>query len=545
MERKVIDVSHWTTITDWNKLKSAVAGVIMKATDGTRWVDEKFGQFADKCTQLGIPFGVYCYSQAKSAQEGLAEAEYLLKAINGYKLSYPVYFDSEQQGTNSSARVAAQAFCERIEKAGYWAGIYASESWFNANLNGFDKYTKWVAKYGVNDGQPHTKPSVSGVMGMWQYTDKGRCDGTSGNVDLNIQYQELGGGPKIAGTTISSNTNLNAAPYSNEFVDKYVNSRIGRSIDDDGAYGTQCVDGFRDWNNYIGVGAYPTGGPKGSGSAYHYWLNRNDVAKTKNNYDFITDWRQLRNGDWVMWPKSAALPYGHIAMYYNGKAFGQNQNGRNDGFTLQNWDFSKMCGALRWKKLITGSGSTPTPVKKSNDVIAQEVIDGKWGDGDTRKSKLQAAGYDYNAIQTIVNQKLSGATKKSNDVIAQEVIDGKWGSGDDRKRRLQAAGYNYDTIQSIVNQKLGANKKSNEVIAQEVMDGKWGNGDDRKRRLQAAGYDYNAIQSIINGKYRKSNTVIAHEVIAGKWGNGAVRKQKLQAAGYDYNAIQKIVNSLI
>ena len=196
MEKRVLDISHWTTITDWNNIKSSVAGVIMKATDSTRWIDEKFKEFADKCTQLDIPFGVYCYSHATTAEEGLAEAEYTLKAVAGYKLSYPIYFDSEQSGTGSGARAAAQAFCERIEKAGYWAGVYASESWFNTYLNGLDKYTKWVAKYGINDGQPHIKPSVSGTLGLWQFTDKGRLNGTSGNVDLSIQYQDLGGGPK-------------------------------------------------------------------------------------------------------------------------------------------------------------------------------------------------------------------------------------------------------------------------------------------------------------------------------------------------------------
>ena len=120
---------------------------------------------------------------------------------------------------------------------------------------------------------------------------------------------------------------------------------------------------------------------------------------------------------------------------------------------------------------------------------------------------------DGNAIQNIVNQKLSGSTstpkpsKKSNETIAQEVINGAWGNGEDRKSKLTATGYDYNTIQSIVNQKLGAkptvsNKKSNEQIANEVIAGKWGNGDDRKNRLTAAGYDYNSVQKIVNQKLK-------------------------------------------
>ena len=156
--------------------------------------------------------------------------------------------------------------------------------------------------------------------------------------------------------------------------------------------------------------------------------------------------------------------------------------------------------------------SNPNTSKKSNEEIANEVIAGKWGNGSDRFNRLAQAGYDGNTIQNIVNQKLSGSvstpkpSKKSNETIAQEVINGAWGNGEDRKNKLIAAGYDYNTIQSIVNQKLGSkpisNKKSNETIADEVIQGKWGNGQDRKNKLQAAGYDYNAIQAIVNRKLK-------------------------------------------
>lgn len=97
----------------------------------------------------------------------------------------------------------------------------------------------------------------------------------------------------------------------------------------------------------------------------------------------------------------------------------------------------------------------PTPVKKSNTEIAQEVIAGKWGNGQERKNKLAAAGYDYTAVQAEVD-KLLGKAKpvlKSNAEIAQEVMAGKWGNGEARKKALEAAGYNYTAVQAEV-QKL-------------------------------------------------------------------------------------------
>lgn len=150
-----------------------------------------------------------------------------------------------------------------------------------------------------------------------------------------------------------------------------------------------------------------------------------------------------------------------------------------------------------------------TQTTKSIVDLANEVIAGKYGTGEARK---QALGSLYNEVQAKVNEILgvknttTTPSKKSNETIAQEVINGAWGNGDDRKNRLAAAGYDYNTIQAIVNQKLSAtsssSKKSNETIANEVIQGKWGNGADRKAKLQAAGYDYNAIQKIVNQKLK-------------------------------------------
>ena len=94
--------------------------------------------------------------------------------------------------------------------------------------------------------------------------------------------------------------------------------------------------------------------------------------------------------------------------------------------------------------------------------------------------------------------------KKSNEVIAREVIAGKWGNGEDRRNRLTQAGYNYNVIQSLVNSILKpSSRKSNEEIAREVIAGKWGNGYERKTRLKKAGYDYTSVQSIVNRVMKK------------------------------------------
>lgn len=91
--------------------------------------------------------------------------------------------------------------------------------------------------------------------------------------------------------------------------------------------------------------------------------------------------------------------------------------------------------------------------------------------------------------------------KKSVTEVAKEVLAGDWGNGDDRKNRLTAAGYDYATVQAEVNRLAGATsapKKSVAEIAKEVIAGQWGNGETRKQKLKAAGYDYAAVQKKVN-----------------------------------------------
>ena len=99
-------------------------------------------------------------------------------------------------------------------------------------------------------------------------------------------------------------------------------------------------------------------------------------------------------------------------------------------------------------------GNSSAPAKKSNEEIVAEVIAGKWGNGTERQNRLSQAGYDYSAIQSIVNKKLS-PSKKSVDEIAREVIHGDWGNGTERKNRISAAGYDYSAVQKRVNELLG------------------------------------------------------------------------------------------
>lgn len=92
--------------------------------------------------------------------------------------------------------------------------------------------------------------------------------------------------------------------------------------------------------------------------------------------------------------------------------------------------------------------STPS---KSISTIAGEVLSGKWGNGEERKKKLEAAGYSYEKVQAEVNKLVKQRDLKT---VAKQVIQGRWGNGEDRKERLEAAGYSYAEVQAVVNDLL-------------------------------------------------------------------------------------------
>lgn len=80
--------------------------------------------------------------------------------------------------------------------------------------------------------------------------------------------------------------------------------------------------------------------------------------------------------------------------------------------------------------------------EKSIDTLAREVISGIYGDGVERKVAL---GGNYTYVQSRVNDYYS---------VADACIRGDYGNGEERKEKVTAAGYDYATVQSIVNQKL-------------------------------------------------------------------------------------------
>lgn len=104
-----------------------------------------------------------------------------------------------------------------------------------------------------------------------------------------------------------------------------------------------------------------------------------------------------------------------------------------------------------------------TSVQKAVSEIANEVISGKWGNGEDRYTALKNAGYNPDEIQTEVNRILANGKNENNTnvdltEIALACIKGRWGNGEERIARLKSAGYSPEKVQEKVNQLIVTNQ---------------------------------------------------------------------------------------
>lgn len=191
MKIKGIDVSRYQGTIDWKKVKSSdISFAIIKAggSDDGFYKDSKFEENYKNAKAAGMLVGAYYFvgSGCVSHADGVADAKRFIEMLKGKQFEYPVYIDVESTSPSnrSGATKATIGFCETMEAAGYYCGIYASDiSGFVDRLDQsqLKSYDKWVARYG-------SAPQRTESYGMWQYSESGMVPGISGHVDLDYAY---------------------------------------------------------------------------------------------------------------------------------------------------------------------------------------------------------------------------------------------------------------------------------------------------------------------------------------------------------------------
>lgn len=196
---KGIDVSEHQGRINWEQVKDHVDFVMLRAGYGRNNIDKQFIRNIEECNRLGIPVGIYWFSYAWNEEMARNEAKYVLEAIKGYRVDYPISFDLEydtlnyakKNGVTIGKRLATDminAFCSTIEQAGYKAMNYANPDFINNKFyNNEVNYPLWLAWYGVSEDRAKAyNPS------MWQYSESGSIPGIGTNsVDMNYCYEDF------------------------------------------------------------------------------------------------------------------------------------------------------------------------------------------------------------------------------------------------------------------------------------------------------------------------------------------------------------------
>lgn len=213
---KVIDVSVHQGEIDWKKVKaSGVRGAVIRAGYGKGNVDKTFIQNIEGAINAELDFiGVYWFSYAYTKEMALKEAIFCNETIEKYKkvLNLGVFYDWEYDSMNYARKNGAflnkekitemnQIFCENIQKLGYIAGYYLNYDYSRnyIDTSKLKDFRKWFAWYNL-------RLEEDGCF-LWQYTSASKCEGISGNVDMNELLRDAAEGKKPEAAKHNKKTN--------------------------------------------------------------------------------------------------------------------------------------------------------------------------------------------------------------------------------------------------------------------------------------------------------------------------------------------------
>ena len=513
-----IDISGWQPDIDLAKMDIDFA--IIKATEGTNYVNPTFAKHQKQAAELNLLQGFYHYF---SGGDPVEEAQHFLHTVDNHIGDGVLFLDWEEMNNKkdfASGPSKAKVWLDYVyQKTKIKPVLYTSYS--EVNYHDYQSirdagYQLWGARYPSNNthqgfaDEPWTPDNSS--WGAWgdekdifarQYSGNGKLDGYKNPLDLNKAYVSKTEWKKMANPENPNASQAETPSTGASHTDTSTSSRPSQA----NPAKTQSV------------AKEVLSGKWGSGAE-----RKQKLEKAGYNYQVIQQWV-----NYFCNPQKYPKPKEEISVKPNNKP-----------------DTSKAetpttpAKPSKPEKVITYSAAS----------IAQETLQGKWGCGNTRKEKLEKAGYDYKAVQAWVNYYINHAYGKptqdklpqgnnqasaskptsskpdtTNKVdlsnVAREVIRGKWGYGNDRKSSLEKAGYNYQTIQAWVNyyinpsygmpksryqasgstggaQTHATSSNTAKALAREVLQGKWGHGDDRQKRLMAAGHDYKKVQAWTN-----------------------------------------------
>lgn len=180
-----IDTSNWQGL--YFPAITGADAVIVKATEGTNFVDPYCDQIVQQCKSAGLAWGFYHF--ASDNRWATEEAQYFVDNCRNYfGQGIPVL---DWEGTQSVEWV--NKFVEHVhEETGIWPWIYANPCRFERDVN--QNCARWVASYPDvasptwSQAQDWDCPAADGNVVAWQFCSDGAVNGIAGNVDLDLFY---------------------------------------------------------------------------------------------------------------------------------------------------------------------------------------------------------------------------------------------------------------------------------------------------------------------------------------------------------------------
>ena len=196
---KIIDVSEWQGVIDWNAVvRDDVTLSIIRIQDGSAHQDLKYMENLQKCISAGGKYAVYAYFRGTSTADAQQEARDFFErtqrvvANKQQPVFYAIDVESVEMGGNvSQMRAGIEAFMSQLNTLGvpdHKIVLYIANHLYNSfNLNTARAGAIWIPSYGQNDGSIVNSTKPTHPYDLWQYTSKGRVSGITGNVDMNTE----------------------------------------------------------------------------------------------------------------------------------------------------------------------------------------------------------------------------------------------------------------------------------------------------------------------------------------------------------------------
>lgn len=196
---KIIDVSEWQGVIDWNSVvRDDVTLSIIRIQDGSSHQDLKYMENLQKCINAGGKYAVYAYFRGTSTSDAQQEARDFYQRVQRVVANkqQPVFYaidveSTEMGGNVSQMRAGIEAFMSQLNALGVPDNkivLYIANHLYDSfNLNTARAGAIWIPSYGQNDGSIDNSTKPTHPYDLWQYTSKGRVSGTTGNVDMNTE----------------------------------------------------------------------------------------------------------------------------------------------------------------------------------------------------------------------------------------------------------------------------------------------------------------------------------------------------------------------